>query len=239
MLDLINARDLLIGRCATGRGYRYHLPAFTFYPSDFFPLYEPTIHPLTRVEARQDGYSRPASPPSPSRGRAPLPLQEREVLFGWNQALGVRRPSDAFLLDGGCFGAANRALSDSRSGNSVSADYQAVTNMISDSTSLALQDPRFKAVAVRWVGCMHAAGYGQASLKVDLAGAHKAPTKGQAKRALVDVSCKVRVDFIAVWEALVRTYQQILIHHDTKALHGIASRTSALRARVSATLARG
>ncbi|WP_156080879.1 hypothetical protein [Microbispora rosea] len=147
------------------------------------------------------GYAVPLQPPSqqqkPPRstraGTGMTPIEEQAVLGGRGPktVTGIRVP------EGGCIGAASR-----RAMKGVPPDAEfLVVRLESEAYDKSLRDPRVKAGNAAWSACMKRAGYTySAPVKAweDPRWRKAGDKREEATAAVMDMRCKLQVDYLSV-----------------------------------------
>lgn len=240
--QLFNAQNLLIRDCASARGVSIVVAPAKLPQSDFFALYEAPVRPLDVGYANANGYH---MPPTSSPGRSlveGLSASAAQVVGGWVDDGLTARPTDPFLLSGGCLGESRRKLSGSDDQFGVDGLAYTVTGFISQAAQQVLSDPALLSVESSWSQCMRDSGYSAISSPADAIRTGMstgAVTADERKQARADAQCKQVTGFAATWARLTISYQESVINSHADQLISIRNQIAQSIARAADIVSKG
>jgi hypothetical protein len=249
---LERAAFVLAQRCARAHGVT--VPAARVSAADpksaFLAAVANDVRPLTLQQARTIGYDLyPSGTPAFQAVVAGLTPRQLEIYQGWSADLKLTKPTEPFLLHGGCYTQAEqtllkgakpapvRGLSTSTGLPSLYTDDDTVNNVYLNAARSGETSPRADQAQKRWSACMAAHGYRGLHTTKDTIGSFSNMRSASAKRTGVqDVQCKESTGFMTVWIASMTTAQKAVIAANQAKLAGFKARLATRMANAAKVL---
>lgn len=248
---LQRAQFALAQRCALARGVT--VPTAAIPAGDPRPAFLSTVandvRPLTLTQARTIGYDLyPSGSSAVDAVLTGLTPRQVEIFQGWGSNLKLTKPTDRFLLDGGCFGQAEQTLlkdakpaplpgvttDDGLPG--LFDDDVKVDDFLNEARS-GETSPKVQQAQKRWSACMATHGYPGLRTTVDAIQRTPDLKSASAKRkAVQDVQCKQSTGFMTVWIASMTKAQNAVIAAHRAQLAGFKKRLATRMANAAEAL---
>lgn len=240
MRTLQRAQFALAQRCAKARGVT--VPTADIPAGDPRPAFLSTvandIRPLTLTQARTIGYDLyPSGTSAVAVAVAGLTSQQLEIFQGWTADMGLAKPTDRFLLEGGCLAQASRTLlkgaTPVRPPGQLAIDGQlglfdddeAVNNVYLNLARSGETSPAMGQAQQRWASCMAAHNYPGLRTTTDTIQSLSNERSASAERqAVQDVQCKQSTGFMTVFVASMTKAQNAVIAAHPQQLAGFKKR---------------
>jgi hypothetical protein len=243
---------VLAQRCARAHGVTVpaaRIPAADPKP-EFLAAVANDVRPLTLEQARTIGYDLyPSGTPAVDAVQAGLTPPQLEIYRGWSTDLKLTKPTDPFLLHGGCYTQAEQTLlkgakpapvpglSTSTGRPSLYTDDDTVGNVYVEAARSGETSPSADQAQKRWSACMATHGYrGLHTTKDTIESLSNMKSASAKRRAVKDVQCKESTGFMTVWIASMTTAQEAVIAANQARLAGFKQRLATRMANAAMVL---
>jgi hypothetical protein len=243
---------VLAQRCARAHGVTVpaaRIPAADPKP-DFLALVANDVRPLTLQQARTIGYDLyPSGTPPVQAVQARLTPPQLEIYRGWSTDLKLTKPTDPFLLHGGCTTQAEQTLLKGAKPAAVAGlstpttplglftDDATVNNVYLNAARSGETSAPVEQAQKRWSACMAVHGYpGLHTTEEAIGDTSNLQSASAKRRAVQDVQCKQSTGFMTVWIASMSKAQNAVITAHRSQLAGFKQRLATRMANAAKVL---